>query len=469
VMIAANERRNMEAADVLVTVNLAGYTALDYGAGDKIADLGVEGAEKKRRMLLTLAVDEPTWLQYRAQKQARTIVTVPTPQFVTVEGASPKLNKALEASLEPYVGKKLEAGDLERSLTRITGMGRFSSLSYQMVDQNGKDGLVVSAEEKPYAPPVLKPGVFISSSGLNNFQFGLGARITYQDIGGYRSEWRSDILLGTTYSIASEFYRPITETSRWFVAPNINASSGPVDFYQKGKKIAEYQITQAGGGVDIGYSFDRHNELRVGYSAGYKDVSLNTGAPDLRTVSGRYGDAAISYTYDALDSPLIPRSGQYLTASVQYFNASPGGTSSYPVGQLNGAIFKRIDQPGSVFFGVNAGSTFGNYQTSLPQFLLGGPLRLGAYGPNEVLTDQFLLARTGYIREIGKLSPLIGEKIYAIAFLEGAKIYRDPQLNYAVDANAGIVVNTLLGPILFGGAFGNRGHNKMYVTLGRIF
>jgi hypothetical protein len=67
------------------------------------------------------------------------------------------------------------------------------------------------------------------------------------------------------------------------------------------------------------------------------------------------------------------------------------------------------------------------------------------------------------------LSPLIGEKIYAIAFLEGAKIYRDPQLSYAVDANAGVVVNTFIGPILFGGAYGNRGHSKIYVTLGRIF
>jgi NTE family protein len=130
VMIAANERRNMEAADILITVNLTGYTALDYAAGDKIADLGVEGAEKKRRILLTMAVNEPTWLQYRAQKQARRIVTVQTPQFVTFEGASPKLSQALEASLQPYVRK--EAGQLELSLARITGMGRFSSLSYQM-------------------------------------------------------------------------------------------------------------------------------------------------------------------------------------------------------------------------------------------------------------------------------------------------------------------------------------------------
>lgn len=82
VMIAANERRNMEMADILVTVDLAGYSALDYSAGDKIADKGVAGAEKKRRMLSTLSVDEQTWQQYLTQKRQRRVTKVPPPQFV---------------------------------------------------------------------------------------------------------------------------------------------------------------------------------------------------------------------------------------------------------------------------------------------------------------------------------------------------------------------------------------------------
>jgi NTE family protein len=348
-------------------------------------------------------------------------------------------------------------------------MGRFSSLSYQLVEQDGKDGIVVDAQEKSYAPPVVKPGVFIQGSGLSNVQFDLGARITYQDIGGFRSEWRNDILVGTTYSIASEFYRPFTEMSKWFVAPHINASSGPIDFYQRGKQIAEYQVSQAGGGADIGYLFNRDSELRAGYSVGYKSVSLNTGSPELRTVSGRYGAASMSYTFDGLDSPLIPRTGKYLTTSFQYFNTEPGANGGFPVAQLNAVYFKPIDKLGSLFLGANGGSTFGYNQTGLPQFLIGGPLRMGAYGLNEILTDQFFLLRAGYIRQIGKLNPLVGDKVYAIAFLEGARIYGNPLVNSAMDANAGVVVSTFIGPILLGGAVGESGHRKLYFTLGRIF
>jgi NTE family protein len=138
--------------------------------------------------------------------------------------------------------------------------------------------------------------------------------------------------------------------------------------------------------------------------------------------------------------------------------------------QVNGLIFRRINKPGSVFFGANGGTTFGHYDTGLPQFFLGGPLRLGAYGVNEILTNQFFLFRAGYIREIGHLNPLVGGSIYALAFAEVAKIYRSPQkLNIPIDANAGVVVNTLIGPVFFGGAYGDRGHHKIYFKLGRIF
>ena len=277
------------------------YTSLDYDEGDKIADLGVKGAEKKKTMLSKLSVDDATWAQYNARKQARRIEKIATPQFVTVEGAGKKLDQAIETQLEPFKGEPLDSASLERSLTRITGMGRFSALSYQMVEQDGKDGLVINAVPKGYAPPVLKPGVFIESSGLSNIQFGLGARITYQDIGGFRSEWRTDILLGSTYSAATEFYRPFTEFSKWFVAPHIDGATGPVDFYQRGKEIAEYQVQHVGGGLDLGYLFNRDNEVRVGYNLGYKSISLNTGEQNLPTVSGGYGDAALNFTHDGLE------------------------------------------------------------------------------------------------------------------------------------------------------------------------
>ena len=98
-MIAANEKHNMEVADLMVTVNLAGYTAEDYNKGDKIADQGYEAAEKKAALLSRLAMDGPAWEQYLAQRASRRIQTVPVPQFVEVSAANPQLASQVQKSL----------------------------------------------------------------------------------------------------------------------------------------------------------------------------------------------------------------------------------------------------------------------------------------------------------------------------------------------------------------------------------
>jgi len=103
----------------------------------------------------------------------------------------------------------------------------------------------------------------------------------------------------------------------------------------------------------------------------------------------------------------------------------------------------------------------------------GGP-RLGAYGENEIPTDQYFLFRAGYIRQIAQLNPLFGGKIYLLAFGEVAKPYGDLLTGVSLphlpaDVNGGVVVKTLFGPLFLAGAYGESGNHKIYFQLGRIF
>jgi NTE family protein len=264
VMIAANEKHNMEVADILVTVNLAGYLADDYNKGDKIADQGYEGAEKKLALLSRLAVDGPTWQQYLSQRASRRIRTAPVPQFVEVQGTSLHNANSVEKSLASNVGTQVNTGNLEQDLSRVVGMGRYSSLNYQMIRRDGKDGLLIEGEEKTYAPPMLQPGVFIDGSQYDDILFSVGARLTFLDLGGYRSEWRTDFTLGSTWAVDSEYHRPFSPQSRWFYQPRIFASNSPLDLYSESKRQAQYGISNVGGEFAVGYEVHRNSELRGG-------------------------------------------------------------------------------------------------------------------------------------------------------------------------------------------------------------
>ena len=71
VMIAANELRSMEQADVLVTVPLQKYNALDYGAAEAIIKAGYDAAAAKAKVLSAFSVSEAEWQQYLAERNAR--------------------------------------------------------------------------------------------------------------------------------------------------------------------------------------------------------------------------------------------------------------------------------------------------------------------------------------------------------------------------------------------------------------
>ncbi|HEX8814885.1 MAG TPA: patatin-like phospholipase family protein [Terriglobales bacterium] len=469
VVIAANELKSMEKADILVSVPLQDYTTLDYNKADELIKKGYDAAASKAAILSAFSVDEATWQQYIAQKDSRKR-GVPTPEFVKVKGTTPELASVMEEKLASDVGKPVDTDKLDNQLTQLLGNGRFSRVGYSMIQQDGKDGLQVIAVEKEYGPPLVRPLVVIDGSQYNNIQFLLGARITFLDLGGFGSEWRNDITLGSEYGVTSEFYRPWGHGLHWFVAPRMFATDQFLDVYDENKLVAEYRNRQAGGNADIGYRFNSTSELRFGYLSAYQSYSPSIGTLDFEKVSGRLGITSLRYNFLGADDPVIPTKGLNLHFFSGWYDASPAAPSGYPVSQMTTTFFKPITPLGSLVLNAAGGTTLGYHQTGVPPFSLGGNSNFTAYGDNEFLTDQYFLFKAGYLRKLASLPPLLGGNVYAFGLLEAGRVYDIPNVSpIPMDASASIIVNTIFGPVLIGGAYGATGHHKIFFGLGRVF
>jgi hypothetical protein len=74
-------------------------------------------------------------------------------------------------------------------------------------------------------------------------------------------------------------------------------------------------------------------------------------------------------------------------------------------------------------------------------------------------TNQYFLGQLGYIRELLKLPPLLGSDVEFIGLYEAGKTYKLPlgpkPPNLPMDGAAGIIVNTIFGPVEVAGAVGN--------------
>ena len=471
VVVGESEMRGLAAADAVVTVPLGEYTSSDYKKNEPIMAKGYEAANGKSALLEKLALSDAEWREYTEAREAKEKKTAPAPQFIKVEGADTvQQTQNIEHYLAPLTGKPLDTDKLDQALTRLTGGGRYDTAGYRMTERDGKEGLLVLVSEKNYAPPTIQPGFEADGSQSEEVGFTAASRLTFLDVAGFRSEWRTDFLFGNTYGLGSELYRPFSAVSKWFVAPHGDANTRVFKIYQKGDPLSDYKLGIATIGMDVGYGFNRFSELRFGYDFGYLDDQLRLGTPRFTPVDGRVSGARMHYLLDHTDDPVIPRRGVRSETTFRWFDTSPGAPTGFPTLRTKVEYFQPLARYGTVFVDGEGATTFGFDNTGVPQFFLGGPLTLSAYGLNELQGNQYYLFRGGYLHDLWILPPLVGKRVFAFGSYEVAKMYGSPvESGFPSDFAAGVLAETVLGPVLFGGSVGDSGHRKWFFQLGRVF
>jgi NTE family protein len=470
-VIAQTEIHGMEGADLIVKANVQKFSTSDYEKTAELIQLGYEAAQAKANILKTYSLDDAAWAEYQRQKASRQLKSAGVPQFVLVEGVDPEGKKNIEKFMNSFVGKPLDTKALDVALTRLAGVGRYDSITYSAITQDGKTGLRLLVTEKSYAPPFLQPTVQINGSEPQDVEFTMGARITAMDVWGYRSEWRTDLAFGGTYGIHSELYRPFKPLGKWFFSPYVIAAQTDFKIYQKSDPRAIYRLDNVQGGIDIGYGFNRFSELRAGYGVGYVDYTLRLGSPDFASSSGRVGEFHVLYTLDHTNEAIIPTQGYFLQTRFQYYDTTPLSLTAYPSLVQVVQYFQPVSSKGSLYFSGEGGSTFGSASLGTPAYFLGGVGRLSSYGLNELIGNQYFLGRTGYLHKVFQLPPFVGRQVYVTGFGEVAKMYGDPfpAPKLSADVAAGVLAETMFGPILIGGSVGDTGHHKWFFQLGRVF
>jgi NTE family protein len=471
VMIAANELKSIQMADVLVTVPLEKYSALDYDKAAEIVRAGYEAAESKQTILSKLAVDDASWKQYIARREERTLA-VPVPQFLEVTGTSPAMENRIERRLGPDIGRPVSKDNLEQQFTRIAGSGRFATLNYSMTEKDGKPGLLVSVQEKPYSPPIVRPLIIIDGTNYNEVLFSAGARITFLDFGSFGSELRNDIVVGSLYELNSEYYHPFSPTTHFFIAPQVALNTNKFYFYYDNHIDSQYRKRQLGGSLDVGYTFSNVGEVRLGYQAAYQRYSPVIGDTVIYPVqSGRIGITRLHYTLDLTDDNVLPMRGTAVTFRGEWWDANTGTKKPFPLAELRTRFLFPLTAKSSAYLTVSGGTTLGYENTGIPPFSLGGGRQLSAFGENELITNQYYLFQTGYIRRLAKLPPFLGDSISLVTTYEAGKTFFLPnEPSVPMDGVVGIVIKTAVGPFEIDGAAGNGvDHRKIFFQLDRFF
>lgn len=478
-MMRASTRRALSAADVVINVPLEEYGSLDWRRAGALIDEGYRAAERMRDQLLPLAISESDYDTWRRARQGRRRTVLPAPTFMELDGFATGDAKRLTVLLAPHVGVPLDPAAVERDIAVIMGLDRYQTVTWRLVHDAARGlGLLVRGRVKPYAPPFMMLGINLENTTSSDFRTTLTGRYLAFDTVGSGSELRVDGTVGSDPSLAIELYRPIRSTPL-FVAPYAGVGRVTFNLIEDDAVVARYEQRFARVGLHAGVNLGARSDVRIGAYVGEATASIEVGDPGFPELQGKETVGDLVWRFDTQDSPVVPAGGWRSHVRLSRIFSGPdvavgGETLDFDTTatQLSavGNRFWSLGAPHRVFLLGEFGTSFDSAPLPTNQFALGTPFRLGAYDTGELRGAHYYVATAGYLRRLGRLPDFMGGPVFAGGWLENGDAFQEwGRAGWRANGGVGLVMDTIVGPVVFAGSWSFDGRWRTYLGVGRMF
>jgi NTE family protein len=470
-MMRANTKRALQSADLVIQVDVEGFGSLDWRRSAELMQRGYEAAESHRAELLPHALDDTAWQAWVRTREQRRRHPLPVPAYLSTAGVAPSDAVGVRRILSAHVDQALDLPSVEKDLSALSGLDRYQTVVWELMGPAGKEGLLIHAKPKTYAPPFMMLGVNLENRTSSDFRVQMAARYLSFDVLGSGSELRIDGVVGSDPSIGFSLYRPIFGT-RLFVRPYAAATATTLDFIQDDRIVGQYSVQHQYMGGDVGVSLSRQSEVSGGLRFGHVDATVRTGDPRLPETGGAEDQFRLAFIHDGQDSPVVPSHGTQALLSLTYYVRSPEAEgverTNDGVTQMEGGISRFWSQRRNRLFAIASGGTsFDGHPIS--QFQLGYPFRLDAFRIGERRGDHYAVLTVGAARQIGRLPDFIGGPVFVGSWFENGSAF-DTHENADINSQVafGLVMDTLVGPAVAGTSIGFDGGFRVFVGIGRV-
>jgi NTE family protein len=463
-ILVKNTREALKSADLVIEAKMKEATYYDWNEVDQYINNGYRAAAEQARELRKIALSEADWQEYLRQRAARQHPGPLVPRRIEVAGTHPAKQEEIRTALQGFTDRPVDTAALDHALTEIMGSGIYESIRYEMKYREGIPELFITVAEKSYGPPFIRLSPELNI-GYHRSEINLQTRFSGYDLFGAGSEFRADLSLGTSPYLKTEIYKPLS-AGGWFIAPHFEVERINDSLYRDGIRMNDFQVSGEAIGLDIGYTFAKSAELRIGYQISGQHTETRVGVP-LPKMDGEVDKLGLKWSYSkAGDGSLLPESFVW-NARLDWYLEAPSASADFTMLESAWKWAYPVKGENILLTMVSTGSTLGGEVPLIQQFRLGGPFRLGAYDFDELRGSHYWLGILGYLKSCGNI-PL--NNLYLGFFVEhgGAfESWSDPVL--VSDLSVGFVGATVLGNFYLGATFGEQGQFEYNFLLGHPF
>jgi NTE family protein len=457
--------------DVLIAPELGDISSGSFDRQDEAIRIGEAAARQMADSLRRYSLPPE---QYAALRATQVVPRTGLGRVdeIRFEGVERTNREVLAALIESKPGEELDEAKLNADLRRIYGRGDFEAVNYSIARDNagGSPALVINVREKEIGPDYLRFGLALASDFKGDAYFNALVQYRRTWLNKFGAEWLSEAQIGQNTYLFTEFYQPVEERGRFFVAPYASYGQYTRGVFVGADRVAEYQVRQGLGGLDLGAALGTWGEARLGPVWRSIDAYVDTGSPALPEVKVNSSGVRFRLFGDRLDTAYFARSGASLRVNAFEALTALGADEGY----------RRLDAiwTGAHSFGphtINAtlagGTDLGSGLPPYDAFLLGGPFRLSGYGINRFAGDTTGYAMLRYYNQILRLPSLLGSGVYVGVSAEAGRmngLYTQGGISSGnlYSGSVYLGAETFLGPAYLGVGYGGGGNAAAYFLLG---
>ena len=459
--------------DILIVPDLGDITSGSFDQAEIAIPIGYSAADGKKQKLMDFVLsqsDYEAYLAARDQNKAKREPEPPVMDFVKLDNQSRVSDKMILTHLKIEIGQPLDLEQLEKDIGQIYGLELFENITYEIVTENGRTGLVLHVKERSWGPNYIQAGLALSGNQDGDSFYNLGFAYTRTAINRLDGEFRIAVQIGSAPLIFAEIFQPIDFGYRYFIHPQVFWGRRNVNIFSPaGEILAEYKVARYGGDLAVGRELGTWGETRVGIRRIQGDAEVRTGATTWPDYNFDNGEIYLKLTADKLDNINFPREGFY--GFVEYLSSQEGigADTSFDQIFLNATIAKSWDR-NTLLGGARFYSTIDSDAPLQNLFQLGGLFNLSGYLKDELSGQHLGLLKMAYMRRIGDFNLM---PTYIGASLESGNVWQsedDIDFNSLITAGSLFLgVDTFLGPIYLGYGHAEGGKYSFYFYLGRLF
>jgi NTE family protein len=470
----AAQIRTMRGEDILIRPDMGNIGSSDFFRAGEAVAIGRKKAEEMKLRLARLTAPEKDFLAY-LQIQRKKDQEMPIIDTVEVDNKTSLPTDLIASHIDMKPGTKLDMAELKKNIDRVYGIDTFERVDFHLMKKDKSSGMVIEPLEKSWGPNYFRFGLGFEDNFKGSSTYALTGQFTKTAINRLAGEWRTEVRIGESPYIQTEFYQPIDYSLSYFVAANAGYRVRNFnDFNKDGNIITQYRAQSGLIGLDVGRQFGNWGELRLGVRREHGNVSVRIGDPAIAGDSYDRGSVFASAAYSTLDNYVFPLSGTDANVSWDY-NLKTLGSDI----EVQALAFKWLTaftwRKYTFIPSIDVKTTLDNDNLEVQDtFPLGGFLNLSGFSTDEIYGRHAGLARLVAYREIGSAGlGALTMPLYVGMSAETGNVWnKRTDIDFGSLILAGSIfigTKSFLGPIYLAYGQAQRGHSSIYLYLGQRF